>query len=90
MKNEWRNVFFQAEDGIRDHCVTGVQTCALPISPNMHNCKAKQEMDKPQTTPASVIAIQQPCKIYRGIVHDIIANYCWLTICCDVCNSVCV
>src|SRR5438034_4138777 len=24
--------FFQAEDGIRDHCVTGVQTCALPIS----------------------------------------------------------
>src|SRR5437588_3634303 len=26
--------FFQAEDGIRDHCVTGVQTCALPISLN--------------------------------------------------------
>src|SRR5476649_1582228 len=25
--------FFQAEDGIRDHGVTGVQTCALPISP---------------------------------------------------------
>src|SRR5260221_2355546 len=24
--------FLQAEDGIRDHCVTGVQTCALPIS----------------------------------------------------------
>src|SRR5437588_1411258 len=23
--------FLQAEDGIRDHCVTGVQTCALPI-----------------------------------------------------------
>src|SRR5438034_8942998 len=23
--------FFQAEDGIRYHCVTGVQTCALPI-----------------------------------------------------------
>src|SRR5260221_10023348 len=22
---------YQAEDGIRDHCVTGVQTCALPI-----------------------------------------------------------
>src|SRR5476649_219263 len=35
--------FFQAEDGIRDHCVTGVQTCALPIS-RLHvrggvNCK---------------------------------------------------
>src|SRR3712207_7371294 len=25
-------VFFQAEDGIRDIGVTGVQTCALPIS----------------------------------------------------------
>src|SRR5256886_7519034 len=25
--------FFQAEDGIRDLTVTGVQTCALPISP---------------------------------------------------------
>src|SRR5258708_28409075 len=26
--------FFQAEDGIRDDLVTGVQTCALPISPD--------------------------------------------------------
>src|SRR2546430_7256801 len=26
--------FFQAEDGIRDLTVTGVQTCALPISVN--------------------------------------------------------
>src|SRR3989441_9727322 len=27
--------FFQAEDGIRDKLVTGVQTCALPISPDV-------------------------------------------------------
>src|SRR6266542_4637659 len=27
--------FFQAEDGIRDATVTGVQTCALPISLRM-------------------------------------------------------
>src|SRR2546429_3556046 len=27
--------FFQAEDGIRDVAVTGVQTCALPISVGM-------------------------------------------------------
>src|SRR2546429_3524285 len=27
--------FFQAEDGIRDVAVTGVQTCALPISGNL-------------------------------------------------------
>src|SRR2546423_15426827 len=31
--NVWRSVgfFLQAEDGIRDKLVTGVQTCALPI-----------------------------------------------------------
>src|SRR5439155_2657454 len=29
-----RFFFFQAEDGIRDGHVTGVQTCALPISPS--------------------------------------------------------
>src|SRR5205085_4827417 len=29
---EGRIFFFQAEDGIRDLTVTGVQTCALPIS----------------------------------------------------------
>src|SRR5205807_4411485 len=28
----WCHFFFQAEDGIRDYKVTGVQTCALPIS----------------------------------------------------------
>src|SRR5256886_6809224 len=31
--------FFQAEDGIRDLTVTGVQTCALPIS----NCTSSVE-----------------------------------------------
>src|SRR5256885_12393679 len=30
--HEVRFFFFQAEDGIRDYKVTGVQTCALPIS----------------------------------------------------------
>src|SRR3989441_7299768 len=29
--------FFQAEDGIRDKLVTGVQTCALPISSGYRN-----------------------------------------------------
>src|SRR5207244_6027570 len=29
--------FFQAEDGIRDDLVTGVQTCALPISSSLTN-----------------------------------------------------
>src|SRR5256885_9931338 len=34
--------FFQAEDGIRDYKVTGVQTCALPISWVIHDSAAVQ------------------------------------------------
>src|SRR5204862_4966632 len=32
--------FFQAEDGIRDLYVTGVQTCALPILAIARSCRA--------------------------------------------------
>src|SRR5256885_5130693 len=32
--------FFQAEDGIRDYKVTGVQTCALPIFGGSIYCRA--------------------------------------------------
>src|SRR2546422_10871942 len=35
----WYFFFFQAEDGIRDVAVTGVQTCALPISGKGFNVK---------------------------------------------------
>src|SRR5256884_9828790 len=31
-RQTYQYIFFQAEDGIRDVAVTGVQTCALPIS----------------------------------------------------------
>src|SRR3989454_6821479 len=34
--------FFQAEDRIRDHKVTGVQTCALPISRRIHDTSSEQ------------------------------------------------
>src|SRR2546430_5161106 len=34
--------FFQAEDGIRDLTVTGVQTCALPISRPRTPCARKR------------------------------------------------
>src|SRR5258707_128814 len=36
--------FFQAEDGIRDIGVTGVQTCALPISGNSAECSSSNLM----------------------------------------------
>ena len=35
--------FFQAEDGIRDYDVTGVQTCALPICREL----SRNSMKKP-------------------------------------------
>ena len=38
--------FFQAEDGIRDIGVTGVQTCALPIC-NLLSQETKQRIRKP-------------------------------------------
>src|SRR5256885_6956133 len=34
--------FFQAEDGIRDYKVTGVQTCALPISGTARRGQARR------------------------------------------------
>src|SRR5437870_11911926 len=37
--------FFQAEDGIRDGHVTGVQTCALPIFPREERCFMKPAYD---------------------------------------------
>src|SRR3712207_7488999 len=46
--------FFQAEDGIRDIGVTGVQTCALPISqasrPSENSVKATSAGASPKDT----------------------------------------
>src|SRR3712207_8388345 len=44
--------FFQAEDGIRDIGVTGVQTCALPISPAGGRRAHRREPDPPARPPA--------------------------------------
>src|SRR5260370_5950859 len=40
---EYLFFFFQAEDGIRDSSVTGVQTCALPISPAASSARARAQ-----------------------------------------------
>src|SRR5256885_8186598 len=42
--------FFQAEDGIRDYKVTGVQTCALPIS------RTKPQVPRTNRDPGKTIA----------------------------------
>src|SRR5436189_3046977 len=46
--------FFQAEDGIRDTSVTGVQTCALPIWP-------AEPID---LTPGPVGRTEDPVRLY--------------------------
>src|SRR5476649_777593 len=51
--------FFQAEDGIRDHCVTGVQTCALPIWPLVEWVKVCPEVEVGMGTPREPIHLAQ-------------------------------
>src|SRR2546427_7856645 len=46
--------FFQAEDGIRDLTVTGVQTCALPISRNVSAGGVYFVTDQPHTPGALI------------------------------------
>src|SRR5215469_2796690 len=53
-------VFFQAEDGIRDLYVTGVQTCALPI------LAGKSTLNRLERTPEQ-LAVQER---YTKIVYD--------------------
>src|SRR5438105_5139573 len=43
--------FFQAEDGIRDPLVTGVQTCALPISALGAALRAQRPVPVPVNSP---------------------------------------
>src|SRR2546429_6291903 len=48
--------FFQAEDGIRDVAVTGVQTCALPISVAMLHCGSNAKVDRPLAFDSAPVA----------------------------------
>src|SRR2546429_3144905 len=43
--------FFQAEDGIRDVAVTGVQTCALPICLDLGLPRAQGPESRPRRRP---------------------------------------
>src|SRR2546430_11772848 len=55
--------FFQAEDGIRDLTVTGVQTCALPIS-FARSPRANARHGQPSSavsTPQHGITLQSGC-----------------------------
>src|SRR5205807_7931263 len=53
---------FQAEDGIRDYKVTGVQTCALPISAWRRLCAVRSS--QPSSRMAWTASKRRPSKPY--------------------------
>src|SRR5258707_170314 len=58
-----RFFFFQAEDGIRDIGVTGVQTCALPIYPTTHEGKS-DELVPTSTTFRCLVTLALVCQLW--------------------------
>src|SRR5205823_7215000 len=61
--------FFQAEDGIRDKLVTGVQTCALPISsasPTMGASRAIAPMPVSKRLSPTFITILRRASAHSG------------------------
>src|ERR671916_1652533 len=74
--------FFQAEDGIRDHCVTGVQTCALPIylklalllnavSPELGGVLVRGEKGTAKSTAVRALAkLLPPIKVVAGCPYS--------------------
>src|SRR5206468_8282949 len=59
--------FFQAEDGIRDLIVTGVQTCALPIWPKSGGIGTLSRPSKPPVYSAPRLAASSS----SAIVHSV-------------------
>src|SRR3989449_6444599 len=58
--------FFQAEDGIRDVAVTGVQTCALPISPHPWEFERVWHLEPSLTDPDTVYAGVEDAALFRS------------------------
>src|SRR2546421_859509 len=66
---ETRSFFFQAEDGIRDLIVTGVQTCALPISTRVSAYVSVE------TRVEETGRILQRRALGEGKLHDILVGF---------------
>src|SRR5256885_5711328 len=63
--------FFQAEDGIRDYKVTGVQTCALPISgtPAADGPRAVSERGNPARPGTALRTVPAACRAAAERTH---------------------
>src|SRR6266700_6289568 len=64
--------FFQAEDGIRDFHVTGVQTCALPISATISSTRIglRNSAENWASSKASSVAEIPPSNVGQGLVSS--------------------
>src|SRR5207248_6117514 len=72
--------FFQAEDGIRDRTVTGVQTCALPIwvtavGRSVINGKARCVDCAPREELAPIIVLQGLVRVMHHGVVEVCARH---------------
>src|SRR5690625_7104073 len=70
--------FFQAEDGIRDGHVTGVQTCALPI------CRAVRRAELVERSAAALSTLDGVGEFEFLGVEDICAKVDTATAVCEV------
>src|SRR5437773_587650 len=62
--------FFQAEDGIRDRDVTGVQTCALPISMDQPRVAVEGKDDRLARREERVeVGVRQPVRMLAGLLQ---------------------
>src|SRR5882762_6066626 len=81
--------FFQAEDGIRDSSVTGVQTCALPIyaevskvreprnvtiQPNLAAWLRKYPLEKFPIIPANLQHLREKVALKFPLAHDVMRH----------------
>src|SRR3989441_6437810 len=65
--------FFQAEDGIRDKLVTGVQTCALPIFTCVLHVKVKDPQFEGQTK--TKLGNSEVEGIVKTVVNDALGEF---------------
>src|SRR5690606_40380494 len=74
--------FFQAEDGIRDFHVTGVQTCALPICQLLPDSPVAAQVRRFLLSAEESAAVEQRLETarftrfqeradYRGVLHSL-------------------
>src|SRR5207249_6127896 len=71
--------FFQAEDGIRDRNVTGVQTCALPISEGEGQAGRKEEESDEAASPLAPLSTAPRERLLDGSGHllEALPRYVW-------------